>query len=134
MRAITEDQDATNEELQSANEDLLASSEELQSLNEELETSKEEIQSINEELTILNQELFERNEQLVDARRYAEAIVTTIHEPLVILTKGFLVKTANKAFYERFRFTETQAEGQSIFELGNKEWDVPSLRERQPAG
>ena len=130
IRAITEDQDAASEELQSANEDLLASSEELQSLNEELETSKEEIQSSNEELTILNQELYERNEQLVDARRYAEAIVSTIHEPLLILTRDFRVKTANKAFYERFQTSEQETEGHMFFELGKRQWDLSDIRER----
>jgi two-component system CheB/CheR fusion protein len=102
MRAITENQEAANEELQSANEELLSGSEELQSLNEELETSKEEIQSSNEELTSLNQELIERNEQLIYARKYAEAIVATIHEPLLVLTKDFQIKSANKCFYEKF--------------------------------
>ena len=130
MRAITEDQEASNEELQSANEELLSSSEELQSLNEELETTKEEIQSTNEELTILNQELFERNDQLVYSRKYAEAIVSTIHEPLIILTKDLRVKSANKAFYQKFELTENETQGRMFFELSGGKWDVPGLKER----
>jgi two-component system CheB/CheR fusion protein len=130
MRSITEDQEAAYEELQSANEELLSGSEELQSLNEELETTKEEIQSTNEELTILNQELIERNEQLVHSRKYAEAIVSTIHEPLVILTKDFRIKSANKSFYEKFNESEAQTAGKMFFELGNGKWDIPGLREK----
>jgi two-component system, chemotaxis family, CheB/CheR fusion protein len=130
MRSITEDQEAAYEELQSANEELLSGSEELQSLNEELETTKEEIQSTNEELTILNQELIERNEQLVHSRKYAEAIVSTIHEPLVILTKDFHIKSANKSYYEKFNESEAQTAGKDFFELGNKKWDIPGLREK----
>ncbi|MDQ6609776.1 MAG: PAS domain-containing protein, partial [Bacteroidota bacterium] len=129
MRGITEEQEAANEELQSANEELLSGSEELQSLNEELETSKEEIQSSNEELTSLNGELIERNEQLIYSRKYAEAIVTTIHEPLVVLTKNFKIKSANKCFYEKFAVTEKQIEGKSFFELSNGLWNVPGLQE-----
>jgi two-component system CheB/CheR fusion protein len=129
MRAITENQEAANEELQSANEELLSGSEELQSLNEELETSKEEIQSSNEELTSLNQELLERNEQLVYARKYAEAIVTTMHEPLLVLTKDFQIRSANKSFYEKFATTEEHTEGQLFFEWGEGVWNVPVLRE-----
>ncbi len=98
MRSITEDQEAVNEELQSANEELLSGSEELQSLNEELETSKEEIQSTNEELTTMNQELFDRNEQLNLSRLYAESIVATIREPLIVLDKDMRIKTANRAY------------------------------------
>jgi two-component system CheB/CheR fusion protein len=130
MRTITEDQEAANEELQSANEELLSGGEELQSLNEELETSKEEIQSSNEELMILNQELVERNEQLIHSRKYSEAIVTTIHEPLVILTKDFRVKSGNRSFYEQFGITEQQTEGKMFFELQDGKWNVMPLPEK----
>jgi two-component system, chemotaxis family, CheB/CheR fusion protein len=114
--------------LQSANEELLSSSEELQSLNEELETSKEEIQSTNEELTTLNQELFDQNEQLNLSRSYAESIVATIREPLIILDKDMRVRTANRSYYKKFRSTEEETEGKSFYLLGNKQWDVPGLR------
>ena len=129
MRSITEDQEAANEELQSANEELLSGGEELQSLNEELETTKEEIQSTNEELTSLNQELIERNEQLNYSRKYAEAIVSTIHESLLVLTKEFQIKSANKCFYEEFDTTEKQTEGKMFFEWGGGVWNFPGLRE-----
>jgi two-component system CheB/CheR fusion protein len=128
MKSITEEQEAVNEELQSANEELLSGSEELQSLNEELETSKEEIQSTNEELTTLNQELFDRNDQLNMSRLYAESIVATIREPLIILDKNMFVKTANRSYYEKFKTTEEQTEGKSFFDLENSQWNLPALR------
>jgi two-component system, chemotaxis family, CheB/CheR fusion protein len=128
MKAITEDQDAANEELQSTNEELLSGSEELQSLNEELETSKEEIQSTNEELTTLNQELFDRNEQLNLSRIYAESIVATIREPLIVLDKDMKVKTANPAWYKKFGASEEQTEGRLLYGLGNGQWDLHELR------
>jgi two-component system CheB/CheR fusion protein len=128
MRNITEDQEASNEELQSANEELLSGSEELQSLNEELETSKEESQTSNEELIIVNQELYDRNEQLNLSRLYAESIVTTIREPLIILNRYLQVKSANKSFYTKFKTTAEETEGRMLFELGNNQWDIPRLR------
>jgi two-component system, chemotaxis family, CheB/CheR fusion protein len=128
MRSITQDQEAVNDELQSANEELLSGSEELQSLNEELETSKEEIQSTNEELTTLNQELFDRNEQLNLSRLYAESIVATIREPLIILDKDMRVRSANRSYYKKFRSTEEETEGKLFYLLGNKQWDTPELR------
>ncbi len=128
MRSITEDQEAVNEELQSANEELLSGSEELQSLNEELETSKEEIQSTNEELTTLNQELFDRNDQLNIARLYAESIVATIREPLIILDKDMKVKTANRAYYRKFKTSEEETEEKYFYHLRNGQWNIPSLR------
>ena len=128
MRSITEEQEASNEELQSANEELLSGSEELQSLNEELETSKEETQTSNEELIIVNQELYDRNEQLNLSRLYAESIVTTIREPLIILNRNLQVRSANKSFYTKFKTTQEETEGKAIFKLGNNQWDIPVLR------
>lgn len=128
MRSITEEQEAANEELQSGNEELESNSEELQSLNEELETSQEELQSTNEELTSLNQELHSLNAQLTSARDYAEVVVDTIWEPLLILDKNLHVKTANKAFYKTFKVEEGQTEGELVYDIGNKQWDIPELR------
>ncbi|MES2371952.1 MAG: chemotaxis protein CheB [Bacteroidota bacterium] len=121
MRSITEEQEAANEELQSANEELLSGSEELQSLNEELETSKEELQSTNEELTSLN-------DQVNAARHYAESIVATLREPVLVLDKNLRVKTANTSFYKNFHVNEKETEGILIYDLGNKQWNIPKLR------
>ena len=128
MRSITEDQEAANEELQSANEELLSGSEELQSLNEELETSKEELQSSNEELTVVNQELISLNEQITTARQYAESIVATIREPLLVLDRNLRIRSANKAFYTTFNIDKKDTEGSLIYDLANKHWNIPALR------
>ena len=128
MRSITEDQEAANEELQSANEELLSSSEEAQSLNEELETSKEELQSTNEELIVVNQELININEHLTETKNYAEAIIATIREPLLVLDKNLRVKTSNQSYFTAFNTKETEVEGKLIYELDNQRWDIPALR------
>ena len=130
MRSITEDQEAANEELQSANEELLSGSEELQSLNEELETSKEELQSTNEELITVNQELSDRNEQYNRARIYAETIVTTVHEPLLVLNYNLTIRSANKSFYTIFSLSEKETLGKILFELQNNKWNIPGLKEQ----
>ena len=128
MRSITEDQEVTNEELQSANEELLSSSEELQSLNEELETGKEELQSTNEELIIVNQEMISLTDQLKLEKDYAESIVDTIREPLVVLDMYLRVKSANNSYYKTFRTNESDTEGRLFFELSKKQWNLPELR------
>lgn len=129
MKRITEEQEVVNEELQSANEELLSGSEELQSLNEELETSKEELQSTNEEITIVNNELLDRNEQLTGARLYTEGIINTIRDPLVILDVDLRVKRATEGFYNRFRLKEKETEGQYFYEIGNRQWDIPEVKD-----
>ena len=128
MRSITEDQEAANEELQSSNEELLSNSEELQSLNEELETSKEELQSTNEELITVNQELYDKNDELSKTRRFAEATISVLHEPLLVLEKNFKIKSANKSFYETFQLTEKETLGNILFELHDYGWDIPGLK------
>lgn len=128
MRSISEEQEAANEELQSANEELLSGSEELQSLNEELETSKEELQSTNEELITVNQELFDRNELYNQERLYAETIVSSIFEPLLVLTHDFKIKSANKSFYKDFKISEEETMDKVLFDLQNNGWNIPHLR------
>ena len=128
MRSITEDMEATNEELQSANEELQSSNEEMQSLNEELETSKEELQSTNEELIIVNQELLDKQEQLNAARYYAENIVSTIREPLIVLDKTLRIKTANASFYKKFITEEHDTEGKLFYEIQDHQWDNNATR------
>ncbi len=128
MRAITQDMEAANEELQSTNEELQSSNEEMQSLNEELETSKEELQSTNEELLIVNQELMEKQDQLNAARYYAESIVSTLREPLIILDKGLCIKTANACFYKKFNAQKEDIEGELFYEIQNNQWDDYLMR------
>ena len=129
MGAITHDQETANEELQSANEEIVSSNEELQSLNEELETSKEEIESTNEELTISNQELHARIQQVEELNNYNETILSTVHEPVLILDKDIKIISANKSFYRTFMLTEAETIGKSLYKLGNNHWDIQRLRE-----
>jgi two-component system CheB/CheR fusion protein len=128
MRVIAEDQEAGNEELLSANEELLSGSEELRSLNEELEISKEELQSTVEELSVSNQELAFRVDEVTYSRIYAEAIVSTIVQPLVVLDKELKVKSANTAFYKNFFLTLKETEGKQFLALNSSQWDIPELR------
>jgi two-component system, chemotaxis family, CheB/CheR fusion protein len=127
--SFSQDQEAVTEELQSANEEVVSSNEELQTLNEELETSKEEIESANEELITTNQELQTRNDLLNESYEYSNAIVSTMHEPMLVLGKDFRVKSANQAFYKKFGVTEEQTLGVLLYDLGNKQWNIPLLQE-----
>lgn len=129
MRSVIEEQEASTEELQSANEEIISSNEELQSMNEELETSKEEVESTNEELMTINTELQVRNEQLAESYEYAEALLDTIREAVIVLGKDLRVKMANKAFYHNFKVSQHDTEGHTLFELGNGQWDVLKLRQ-----
>src|SRR4030095_14053519 len=62
------------------------------------------------------------------ARDYAEAIIRTARDPLVILRADLHVNTANEAFYKTFKTTPYQTKGRLIYDLGNQQWNIPKLR------
>ena len=129
MITIVKDQENIYEELQAANEEIVSSNEEFQTLNEELETSKEEIEATNEELIFTNQELQMRHDLLIESHAYSEAIIATIHEPMLVLNKDFHVISANKSFYKKFLADKMETEGKLLFDLGDKQWNIAKLRE-----
>ncbi|HVT37591.1 MAG TPA: chemotaxis protein CheB [Gemmatimonadaceae bacterium] len=63
------------------------------------------------------------------ARDYAEAIVRTAPDPLVILNADLRVHSANEAFFSTFKVSRTESAGRRIYELGNGQWDIPRLRQ-----
>jgi two-component system CheB/CheR fusion protein len=128
MRSLIEDQEASLEEMQSANEEIVSTNEELQSINEELETSKEEMESSNEELMTINTELNLRNQQLTEAQEYIEGLFDTIRKGVLVLETNLRVRMANKAFYKMFQVSQEETEGRFVYELGNGQWNIPTLR------
>ncbi|BAZ20051.1 signal transduction histidine hinase [Kalymmatonema gypsitolerans NIES-4073] len=68
------------------------------------------------------------NIKLMEARDYAEAIVQTVREPLVVLNLDLRVITANRSFYDTFHVAPVETEQHLIFELGNRQWNIPQLR------
>ena len=63
-----------------------------------------------------------------EAREYAEAIVETVRQPLLILDDNLCVKSANRSFYQAFVVTPEETEGKSIFNIGDGQWNIPELR------
>jgi signal transduction histidine kinase len=63
-----------------------------------------------------------------EARYYADAIVETVREPIVILGSGLRIERANASFYGKFRLDPEQTEGRFIHELGGDQWAIPGLR------
>jgi two-component system CheB/CheR fusion protein len=62
------------------------------------------------------------------AREYAESIVETVGQPILILDADLRVRRANRSFYETFRVARGSTEGRLVYELGNHQWDIPDLR------
>jgi transcriptional regulator with GAF, ATPase, and Fis domain len=56
------------------------------------------------------------------------SILGSIREPLILLDSGLKVVTANPSFYRTFNVKPDETEGALIYDLGNRQWDIPDLR------
>ncbi len=79
-------------------------------------------------LEILACELKQLETEIQDAREYAENIVETVREPLVVLNSALKILTANHSFYDTFSVIPEETIGNFIYDLGNRQWDIPQLR------
>src|SRR5580765_7881043 len=70
----------------------------------------------------------QRKPAVEDIQNFAQNIVDTVREPLLILDATLRVRSANRAFYQTFHVSSEETEGRLIYELGNGQWDIPDLR------
>ena len=56
-------------------------------------------------------------------------ILGSIREPLVVLDSDLKVVKANHSFYQTFDVKPDETEGILIYDLGDRQWDIPKLRE-----
>jgi two-component system CheB/CheR fusion protein len=69
-----------------------------------------------------------REKQLPHEGAYAQAIIETVREPLLVLDGELRVQVANQAFCDRFAISAERAVGQLIYELGGGQWNIAELR------
>ena len=76
---------------------------------------------------------FERISQLdqrvKESRDFAENIVDTVREPLIVLDQELRVVSANRSFYNAFKVSSEETKGKYVYDLGSGQWDIPRLRE-----
>ena len=59
---------------------------------------------------------------------YAQHIIDTVWEPLLVLDDTLRVEAANPAFYSAFEVQPEAVVGELVYDLGNGQWDIPELR------
>jgi two-component system CheB/CheR fusion protein len=74
-------------------------------------------------------ELKQMEAALREAQMFAESIVATVREPLLVLDENLHVVSANQAFYRTFQVKQDETVGRALYELGNRQWDIPALRQ-----
>jgi two-component system CheB/CheR fusion protein len=63
------------------------------------------------------------------AKNFAENIVETVREPLLIMDGDLKVISANQAFYQTFHTSRKDTKNRPVYELGDGQWNIPKLRE-----
>ncbi len=63
-----------------------------------------------------------------DSRIYADNIIDTIRESMVVLDKELRVISANMSFYKTFEVSKEETENKMIYNIGGRQWDFPELR------
>ncbi len=80
-------------------------------------------------VVLLDIDELKSTEQAIAAERErADAIIRTISKPLVILSAGLRIESANAAFYQAFKLRPKEVIGREIFTLDRGAWEVPRLR------
>jgi two-component system CheB/CheR fusion protein len=69
------------------------------------------------------------SDEVNEARVYADAIVQTIRDPLLVLDADLRVISANANFFSSFSVTANETYGHQLYDLGNRQWDIPKLRQ-----
>jgi PAS domain-containing protein len=80
-------------------------------------------------LVSTNVEIKKLSKEIQFAREYADNIIDTVRESLIILDKDLRVVSANRSFYRMFNTVIDKTVGRSIFELDDNKWEIPRLRE-----
>jgi signal transduction histidine kinase len=93
-----------------------------------LRESGELFRTANEKMTTLSEELQTRNEEVTIARDYADAIIRTVRGPVLVLNINLRIISANESFYTTFKVPPDDTENRLLYDLGNKQWDIPRLR------
>lgn len=66
-------------------------------------------------------------EEVTQSREYAENIVNTIRDPLLVLDKNLTVVSASHSYYRIFHTSAPEIEGKKLTEINNNQWNIPHL-------
>jgi two-component system CheB/CheR fusion protein len=65
-----------------------------------------------------------------EAVEYAEGMIETIHEPMIVLDGDLRVRKVNEAYFRVLAADRGETEGRPFYDLGNGAWNQPDLRDR----
>ena len=109
-------------------EELKTVNQQLDAGNQQLQASEQQLKATNEQLKAREQEIKIKEAAAQSAREFAENIIDTIRHPLLVLDENLQVVSANRFFYITFKVSENETAGKKLYDLGNKQWNIPGLK------
>jgi two-component system CheB/CheR fusion protein len=113
---------------QNIERELRAANQQLDAANQQLQASEQQLKALTEQLTASERDLIEKEEIARFSRDYAENIIATIREPLIVLDRSLRVVSASRSFYATFKAVPQKTEGKLFYELDHGQWNIPALK------
>jgi PAS domain S-box-containing protein len=110
------------------NQALMLGSVQQHQLTEAAETLNAQLEAEISERKLVEEQLHARNIELAKSREFAQSIVETVQQPLLVLDTELRVKSANPAYYRCFQTTPDNIDGQLLYRVDGGQWDIPELR------
>jgi PAS domain-containing protein len=85
--------------------------------------------TINQNYNYMENDKFITKNERETALHYIKTFSDTAREPFLILDPDLKIIGANDSFYKDFQVTKEETENKLIYDLGNRQWDIPELRE-----
>ncbi|WP_374461459.1 PAS domain S-box protein [Chryseobacterium taeanense] len=84
---------------------------------------------LREEKSSVERKIQERTKELIESESFLSSIIQTVRESLLVLDANYKVLSVNNHFLSSFKVTKEDTVGKNLFELGNHQWDIDTLRE-----
>jgi len=65
----------------------------------------------------------------VESEAFLSSIIQTVRESLLVLDTNYVVLSANNHFLNSFKVSKEETVGKLLFELGNHQWNIETLKE-----
>jgi nitrogen-specific signal transduction histidine kinase len=100
----------------------------LREMNEALLVSSVRLHELAEQAQKAEALVRKTEQSLTKSLAFADDVIATLREPFLVLDHDLRVKTANRSFYDSFQVSKEETENRLVYDLGNRQWDIPALR------
>jgi two-component system CheB/CheR fusion protein len=82
-------------------------------------------------ITFVDTSVFRRTMKAAaeEAQKQEVSIINTVREPLLLLDRDLRIESANESFYRTFKVKPKETKGKLLYDLANRQWDIPALRD-----